>query len=277
MTSTMNRWVLFAAALAVTIVVLFPVYWMLMTAVMPISEIASRTPPLLPALGKMTLNAFYDVFERRPFLLWMTNSVFVAGVSAFLSLVISALAGYSLSRWNYGTQRAMGGVLMLSKLIPSSLLIIPLFIMFSTTGLMDSYMGLILANIATGVPLATWLMKNFFDRIPRELDQAATIDGCSRMGALWHVILPLSRPGLASTGIYLVLVSWSEFIFARTLVPSESKRVMTVGLQSFTNAYEVEWSMLMAAGTLTLVPIVILFVLLEPFLVSNQTKGAMAN
>jgi multiple sugar transport system permease protein len=277
MTATSNRWLLLALAIVVTVVVLFPVYWMLMTAVMPIHEIASRTPPLLPDFGKMTLDAFHEVFERRPFLLWMINSVGVAGVSAFLSLVISALAGYSLSRWNYTTQRAMGGVLMLSKLIPSSLLIIPLFIMFSTTGLMDSYPGLVLANIATGVPLATWLMKNFFDRIPRELDQAATIDGCSRMGALWYVILPLSRPGLASTGIYLVLVSWSEFIFARTLVPSESKRVMTVGLQSFTNAYEVEWSMLMAAGTLTLVPIVILFVLLEPFLVSNQTKGAMAN
>jgi multiple sugar transport system permease protein len=143
--------------------------------------------------------------------------------------------------------------------------------------LVDSLPGLVLAQIATGVPLATWLMKSFFDRIPRELDQAAMIDGCSGIGVLWHIVLPLVRPGIASTGIYLLLVSWSEFIFARTLVSSDEKRVITVGLQSFTDAYSVDWSTLMAAGTLSLIPIAILFVLLEPLLVSGHTRGAVAN
>lgn len=267
----------FAAAVLACAIVLFPVYWMVMTAIMPIADIASRNPPLLPSLDKASLDSFYEVLERRPFLLWTWNSLIVGVATAGISLVISVLAGYSLSRFAYATQKVMGGILLTSKLIPTSLLIIPLFIMFSTMNLVDSFPGLILAKIAIGVPLATWLMKNFFDRIPRELDQAAMIDGCSRLSTLWHVILPLIRPGIASTGIYLLLVSWSEFIFARTLISSDDKRVITVGLQSFTDAYSVDWSTLMAAGTLSLIPIAILFVLLEPLLVSGHTRGAMAN
>jgi multiple sugar transport system permease protein len=265
------------AALVVCVIVLFPVYWMVMTAIMPIADIASRNPPLLPAVGEASLDSFYAVFERRPFLLWTWNSLTVGCATAGISLVVSVLAGYSLSRWSYAAQRVLGGILFTSKLIPTSLLIIPLFIMFSTMRLVDSLPGLVLAQIATGVPLATWLMKSFFDRIPRELDQAAMIDGCSGIGVLWHIVLPLVRPGIASTGIYLLLVSWSEFIFARTLVSSDEKRVITVGLQSFTDAYSVDWSTLMAAGTLSLIPIAILFVLLEPLLVSGHTRGAVAN
>jgi len=267
----------FIAAVAVCIIVLFPVYWMVMTAIMPIAEIASRNPPLLPVPAQTSFASFYAVFERRPFLLWTWNSLTLGLATASISLLISMLAGYSLSRWSYATQRVMGGILLTSKLIPTSLLIIPLFIMFATMNLIDSFAGLILAKIAIGVPLATWLMKGFFDRIPRELDQAAMIDGCSRFSALWYVVLPLIRPGIASTAIYLLLVSWSEFIFARTLISSDEKRVITVGLQSFTDAYSVDWSTLMAAGTLSLIPIAILFVLLEPLLVSGHTRGAMAN
>ncbi len=149
--------------------------------------------------------------------------------------------------------------------------------MFNAIGLIDTYAGLVLANVATGVPLATWLMKGFFDRIPFEIEQAAMIDGCSRLGALRHVVLPLVRPGLASCAAYLVLVSWSEFVFGRTLMTSEEHRVLTVGLQSFAGEYQVDWQGLMAAGTLTLLPIVALFVLLEPWLVSGSTRGALAN
>jgi multiple sugar transport system permease protein len=275
--TSLGTFLRFLAAVGVCLIVLFPVYWMVMTAIMPIAEIASRNPPLLPVPEKTSMQSFYAVFERRPFLLWTWNSLTVGVATAAISLVISVLAGYSLSRWSYTTQRVMGGILLTSKLIPTSLLIIPLFIMFATMNMIDSFTGLILAKISIGVPLATWLMKSFLDRIPRELDQAAMIDGCSRVATLWHVILPLIRPGIASTGIYLLLVSWSEFIFARTLISSDEKRVITVGLQSFTDAYSVDWSTLMAAGTLSLIPLAILFVLMEPLLVSGHTRGALAN
>jgi multiple sugar transport system permease protein len=266
-----------ALLLAFTLATLFPIYWMVMTAVLPTEQILSRNPPLLPSLGDLSLAAFRKVFELRPFLLWLGNSLAVGLVSTAVSLVVALLAGYSLSRWRTWPQQLLGASLLFSKLIPASLIIIPLFIMFNLTGLMDTYLGLVLANMTIGVPLATWMMKGFFDRIPRELEQAAKIDGCSDLQALWHVIIPLTRPGLAACSIYLLIVSWSEFIFARTLMKSEEHRVLTVGLQSFVGEHVVDWATLMAAGTISLLPVMVLFVILEPFLVSGMTKGALAN
>lgn len=274
LTSRLGLWLALALLAGL---LLFPIYWMVMSALMPTSVILSRTPPLLPILGELSFASFVHVFANRPVLLWFTNSGLVAVASTSLSMAAATLAGYSLSRFTTRSQQAAGVMLLLSKLVPASLIIIPLFIMFNLIGLIDSFPGLILAHIAIGVPLATWLMKGFFDRIPRELEQAAMIDGCSQLQALWHVILPLTRPGLSACAIYLFIVSWSEFIFARTLMSNDDHRVLTVGLQSFVNEYVVDWSSLMAAGTISLLPVLVLFVLLEPFLVSGMTKGALAN
>ncbi len=266
-----------AFAVILAVVMLFPVYWMVMTALMPVADILSRNPPLLPHPARMSLDAFAAVLRRRPFLLWTANSLLVGLVSSGASLAAATLAGYALSRFPLRSVRLAGAALLLGKLAPPALVIIPLFIAFSVTGLIDSYTGLILAHVSTGVPLATWLMKGFFDRVPHEVEQAAMIDGCTRLGALWRVILPLVKPGLASSFAYLLLVSWSEFVFGRTLMTSPDHRVLTVGLQSFSGEYQVDWAGLMAAGTLTLIPIALLFVVLEPFLVSGAGKGALAN
>ncbi len=277
MSARVHSWLCLLAAICSTVVLLFPIYWMVMTAVMPTTDILSRNPPLVPDVSRVSFEAFATVVQRRPFLQWTANSLLVGVASAAISLFAATLAGYSLSRWWFRGVRAVGSALLLGKLAPPSLIIIPLFIMFNTVGLIDSYTGLILANVATGVPLATWLMKGFFDRIPFEIEQAAMIDGCSRLGALRQVVLPLVQPGLASCAVYLLLVSWSEFVFGRTLMTTENHRVLTVGLQSFAGEYQVDWQQLMAAGTLTLVPIIVLFVLLEPWLVSGSTRGALAN
>ena len=162
-------------------------------------------------------------------------------------------------------------------MLPASLIVIPFFIAFSTFGLIDSRWGLILANAAVGVPFATWLMKGFFDGIPREIELAAMLDGCNGAQAVWYVVLPLARPGLAASGIYLAIVTWSDFVFARTLVTSPDLWVLNVGMQSFLGEYLVDWSSLMAVGIISLAPVFVLFLLLEPFLVSGMTQGAVAN
>lgn len=258
------------------IVTLFPFYWMVMTAIMPTDAILSRNPSLLPDLSRVRFDAFVQVFENRPFFTWIMNSLIVATASTFLSLFVSTLAGYSLSRFSSPPQQALGAALLVSKLIPASLILIPLFIIYTSTGLFNSLFGIVLANMTIGVPLATWLMKGFFDRIPRELEQAAMIDGASQLQALRMVILPLAKPGLAASTVYLVLTSWSEFIFARTLVDQPDRQVLTVGMQSFVGEQMVDWSMLMAAGTISVLPAIVLFIFLEPFLVSGMTKGALA-
>lgn len=268
-------WWLITAAFGV--IVLFPIYWMIITAVMPSEVVLSTSPPLLPRLADMSLAAFRTVFSIHPLLTWITNSIGVGLASTALSLVVATFAGYSLSRWNFLPQQVLGAMLLFTKLIPATLIIIPLYIIFNLAGMLDTYVGLILAHMTIGVPLATWLMKGFFDRVPRELEQAAMIDGCSHLQALRWVILPLTVPGLSACTIYLLIVSWSEFIFARTLMKSDSHYMLTVGLQSFVGEHEVDWPGLMAAGTISLLPVMVLFVLLEPFLVSGLTKGALAN
>lgn len=274
---TRRQWVVVGLLSLVTVVVLFPVYWMVMTAIMPTSAILSRNPPLLPDPALVSFAGFAEAWQRRPLGLWILNSVLVSGAATVLSLVIATLAGYSLSRWSYRPQQLFGASLLLSKLIPNALIIIPIFMVYGLLGLADSFAGLVVAHLAVGVPLATWLMKGFFDRIPRELELAAMIDGCSELTALWYVVLPLARPGLTAAGVYLVIVGWSEFVFARTLMSSGDRMLLTVGLQSFVGEYVVDWSTLMAAGTISLTPILALFLVMERFLASGMTKGALAN
>jgi len=262
-------------AVLLVAIVLFPVYWMLVTSVLPSSIVLSRRPPLLPPLDAVSFAAYAEVFHRRPVLAWMTNSAMVVAGSTVVSLTVATLAGYSLSRFHTPAQRVAAATLLLSKMLPGSLVVVPFFVMFTTLHLTDSLAGLILANVSVGVPFATWMMKGFFDTLPRELEQAAKIDGCNELQALWFVILPLARPGLAACGIYLAIVAWSEFVFARTLVTKPANWLVTVGLQSFVGEYLVEWPALMAAGIVSLLPMFVLFVLLEPFLVSGLTSGAV--
>ncbi len=253
---------------------LFPLYWMLVTAVMPTSLVLAREPSLVPSLADMSARAFVAAFDRKPLATWLANSLLVTVGATAISLVIAALAGYSLSRFRTRAQEITGLALLLTKMLPGSLIVIPFFIMAATFGLIDSLWALMFANAAVGVPFATWLLKGFFDGIPRDLEHAAMIDGCSHLSAFVYVIVPLARPGLAACAIYLAILSWSDFVFARTLINDQSHWTITTGLVSFIGEHGIDWSELMAAGAMSMVPMVVLFLVLEPFLVSGMTTGS---
>ena len=271
---TQRRFGLTIGVALLTAFLLFPLYWMVVTAVLPTSQVLAREPALVPTLTDTSLRAFRAAFERRPLGTWIWNSVVVTLGATVISLVIAALAGYSLSRFRTRAQEITGLTLLLTKMLPGSLIVIPFFIMASTFHLIDSLVALMLANAAVGVPFATWLLKGFFDGIPRDLEQAAMIDGCGHMTAFLYVIVPLARPGLAACAIYLAIVTWSDFVFARTLINDPLRWTVTTGLVSFVGEHAVDWPALMAAGALTMLPMAILFVLLEPFLVSGMTAGS---
>jgi len=256
------------------LVFLFPFYWMLVTAVLPTSQVLAREPTLVPSLADISFRAFAVAFERKPLATWLTNSLLVTLGATTISLVISALAGYSLSRFRTRAQELTGLTLLLTKMLPGSLIVIPFFIMASTFHLIDSLWALMLANAAVGVPFATWLLKGFFDGIPRDLEQAAMIDGCGHLTAFLYIIIPLARPGLAACAIYLAILSWSDFVFAKTLINDQTRWTITTGMVSFIGEHGIEWSALMAAGAISMVPMIVLFVLLEPFLVSGMTSGS---
>lgn len=263
------------AALIAMLIVLLPIYWMVVTSLLPQARVLVPNPPLFPPLGALTLRAYADVIHGRPVLLWLLNTVLVTFGAVLISMVVSVLAGYSLSRYRTRAQQSAGLVLLFTKLLPPILLMVPFFVMFSTFGLIDSLWALMLADASVGVPFATWMIKGFFDGIPRELEQAAMIDGCSELGALWRVVLPLARPGIAACTVYTGIVTWADFVFARTLVTRPEHWLVTVGLTSFIGEHQVGWTMFMAAGSLSLLPVLVLFLLLEPFLVSGMTQGAV--
>jgi multiple sugar transport system permease protein len=270
-------YLLLAIALACLAVVLFPFYWIVITSILPTEIVLSRNPPLFPPLGEITFAAYPEVFARKPMLTWIANSIQITAGTLAITISTGAMAGYSLSRFRTKAQQAMGFGLLASKMLPGSLIIIPFFILFSKAGLIESKLGVILANSAVAVPFATWLLKGFFDAIPRELEQAAMIDGCNEWQAFRHIVLPLARPGLAAASAYIAIVTWADLVFARTLNSKPENWVVTVGLQSFTGEYLVEWAALMAAATVSLLPMLVLFLLLEPFLVKGSTQGSLAN
>jgi len=255
--------------------ILFPLYWMLVSAMLPSELVLTRTPPLFPDPRQLTFDAFEAVLLRRPLLTWVTNSALVAFGSVAISLVAATLAGYSLSRFRSAAQEVAGLTLLVGKMLPGSLVVIPLFIMAATFHLIDSRFALMLANASVGVPFATWMMKGFFDGIPKDLDAAARVDGCGRLGVLWHVILPIARPGIGACSIYLFIVSWADFVFVRTLVNKPNLWTVTVGLASFMGEHSVDWPQLMAAGTLSTIPMLILFLVFEPFLLEGMVSGAV--
>ena len=271
------RLALCAAALVAAAVLLFPLYWILLTSVLPTRVILSRTPPLLPPLGEITLAAYPFVFARKPLLTWLANSATVTAGTMALTLVVSSLAGYSLSRFRTAAQETLGFALLASKMLPSSLIVIPFFILFTAAGLIETRTGLIIANSAAATPFATWLLKGFFDAIPRELEQAAMIDGCDELQAFRRVVLPLARPGLAASAAYVAIVAWADLIFARTLTSRPEHWLVTVGLQSFMGEYLVDWPALMAAATVSVLPMLALFFVIEPHLVRGMSRGALAN
>ena len=261
-------------AVLAAVVVLFPVYWMLVTAIMPIAALLVRDPPLFPDLRQATVDAFRFVLVSRPFLLWFANSAAVALGTVGLSLVVAVPAAYSLSRRRTAVQEGLGLGLLLSKMLPGSLVAIPFFVMASRAGLLDSRVALVLANTSVGVPFAAWMMRGFFDGIPKEIEAAARIDGCTRFQAFALVVLPLARPGIAACAAYLFIVAWADFVFVRTLVNDPQVWTISAGLVSFFGEYNVNWPALMAAGIISLAPVWLMFVLLEPLLVSGMTAGS---
>ncbi|GAA1365429.1 carbohydrate ABC transporter permease [Arthrobacter rhombi] len=264
-----------AIALVTAAILLFPLYWMVMTSIVPSRTLLTENPPLLPPLDTASLDAYASVIQGRPILTWLGNSALSTVGAAIISTIVSVLGGYSLSRFRSRGQQAMGFTLLFSRMLPGTLLIIPIFVLFSSIGLSNNLWSVVLVNVAATVPFTTWLMRGFIDSVPVEIEQAAMIDGCSRLRALWHVVLPVLLPGLAATFTYASILTWGDFLFARTLMSNPDGWTITVGIASFIGEFSVDWSGLMAVGLMSTIPMVILFIFLEPFLARGMTAGSV--
>lgn len=267
------------AALYLTVVttcavLVFPVYWMFNTSVAPSTQLRTYPPQFLQSNPQF--NSYITVLTERPLLIWLRNSTIIALAATLLSVSVSVLAGYSLSRFSVLGSQAMGIFVLTSRMLPGTLLVIPLFIFFRQLGLINDARSVIIAHATFIIPFATWMLKGYFDSIPKELEEAAMVDGCNPLTALFRVILPVAAPGLAATVLYGFILSWNDFLFARTFLTSQTTWTVTVGLSSMagSEAQLTPWNQIMAASLLACVPVVLAYLFLERYLVGGLTAGA---
>ena len=266
-----RRWHWLVLAIALTALLLFPLYWMLVSSVDSISSLFSVNLSLLPNFGD--LGSYAEIFRNYQVGLWLVNSLVITAGSAALSIAVAVPAGYSLSRMKIGGDVA-GVIMLFTRVIPGTLLVLPFFIMFSRVNLLNTLLSVIIANTSLIVPLAAWIMKGFFDRVPVDIEEAAAIDGCGLWRTFLLVAVPLVKPGIGATGIYAIVLAWSDYLFPKTLLLSPSHWTLSVGAVSLIGEHTVDWNGLMAMVTIGVLPMVLAFAVLEPYLVSGLTAGA---
>lgn len=270
---TATRTLLYLLVIGTLVVLLFPIYWMFVTSVRPDNTLLSYPPKFVPTDGSFA--AYARVLSETPIFRWFLNSALVTAVTIAVAVPVSSLAGYAISRFRYVGVRETGYFLLVARMLPSSLLIIPLYFIFARLGLVNNYLALVIANTTFVVPFGTWMMKGFFDSIPTELEDAAMIDGASAITALLRVVVPLSLPGLAATTTYCAILTWGEFIFATTLLSGEMRWTGPIGIASFIQQYLIQWNDIMAASLVFVLPVIVLFAFLERYLVQGLAAGGV--
>lgn len=262
------------AALALYVAfALFPLYWLVKVSVTPDDLLYSEGVRLWPS---RTTGAHYvAVLRHTAFPLYFRNSLVVSATTAVLATLTAAAAGYGFSRFRFRGRLLLAGVLLVTQMFPLVMIVAPIFRLLSPLGLTNSLAGLVIVYTAFNVPFATFLMQSFFDAVPRELEEAALLDGATRLRALATIVVPLTLPGLAATLGFVFLAAWSELLFALMLNSSSDASTFPVGLLSFVSKFSVDFGQMMAAGVLALLPACVLFALVQRHLVRGMTAGAV--
>lgn len=264
------RWVLLLLSLSL---VLFPFYWMINTSLKPASEIFLSPPTFFSS--NWSLDAYISVLTERPFARYFFNSLVVTLGTTVLSVTLAAFAAYGFTRFFPRGATPFVVFLLFTKMLPETLLIIPYFQLMSSVGLLNSYIALILAYSSFALPFSVWMLIGFFRSIPRDIDEAAKIDGASYLQTFFLVILPLARPGLVAVALFTFLIAWNSYLWALVLTTDASMHVLSVGVANMVGEYRVEWNQLMAAAVIAAAPVMLLFSFLEKHLVNAITSGAV--
>jgi multiple sugar transport system permease protein len=254
---------------------LFPFWWMLMTSIKPDAELYdARQSPLWV---KAATGAHYrDLFTQLPFLTWIGNSLLVSGTATLLSLAIGTLAGYSLARLKFRGATTLGTIIFIAYLVPTTMLFLPLAFVVRWLGLYNTPWALIATYPTFLVPFCSWFLMGYFKTIPREIEECAIIDGCSRAQTLVRIVLPLATPGILSAGIFAFTFSWNEFIYALTFVQAPAYKTIPVGVVGQLSTGDVLfWGKLMAAAVLGSVPIALIYSALSGHFAAGLTTGAV--
>src|SRR6516162_7668745 len=267
-----RKWLLLVLGLVIVLVVDFPILTIVSNSFRTTETIISSRS-ILPT--QPTLANYEYINTRTHVWTFLLNSLIVAFAACSLAIVLAALAGFAMSRFQTRILGPYNQSLLVVQMFPLILAIIPLFILFRNLNMVNNFIPVILVYAVTQLPFATWMLRSYFDSIPRELDEAARVDGCSRLRGFIQIILPLTLPGIAAVAIFSFLFSYNEFFISSVFLRDETRMTMPVGIQSFMQQYSTDWGSLMASATLGMVPTLILFFFIQKYMVAGATAGAV--
>ena len=256
-------------------VVYIPIFWMISTSFKSNGEVFKWPPTLIP------INPVLDSYKRlfvpeNRYFLFFRNSLVVSVVATITTIIAATFAGYGLSRFKFRAKPLILVYFLMTQIFPFSLVLLTLYLFYTKLGLINTYFGLVLTFTGLSLAFSIWMLKNYCDTIPMELEEAASIDGCSRIGALVRIIMPIIAPGVIATGIFVFITSWNEYLFAYTLTTTEAVRTLPPGLAlSYMNFMKITWNGLMAASVVASLPSVVIFAILQKWFIKGLAAGAV--
>src|SRR5690348_6943122 len=259
-----------AVMILTVIICLFPLVIIISTSFKTPNDVFDlKILPTHPTLSN------YQYVLSGDFLTWLGNSLKIGAMTTIVGLAFSAPAAYAVSRWRFIGKQGLLVMFLVTQMFPAVLLIVPLYILFAQLNLLDNIFGLVIAYATTALPFSVWMLKNFFDTVPKELDEASRVDGLGPFRTFWRIILPLTIPGVAVVGFFNFMTSWNEFMMAFTFLSSNANLTLPVGIQHFVNVFNVQWQYLTAAAVMMTIPVLLLFFWAQRYLISGLTGGSV--
>ncbi|MDD9266297.1 carbohydrate ABC transporter permease [Paenibacillus sp. GCM10023248] len=253
---------------------IFPLYWMFVTSFKDNSVLFQIPPEWVPS--KPVMSHYVKLLSDNVFLIYYRNSLLVSGSTTLVTLLFAMFAGYGFSRFHFKFKNAIMFSLLSTQMLPVVSLLIALYAMYKSYGLLNTHLGLIIALTTASLPFSIWMIKVFFDNIPHSLEEAAKIDGCSRFGILFRIIFPLSKPGIFSVGIYTFILSWDDLLYSLTLINKDHLRTLNPGISiRYMGEVAYDWANIMTVCVTATIPIVILFLFFQKYMVAGLTAGAV--
>jgi ABC-type glycerol-3-phosphate transport system permease component len=264
---------LYFASIVLCLFALAPILWDLSTSLKPDGLIFIQPPQWIPR--EISFEHYLEVLKNPNMIRYFINSFIVASASTIIALVIGVLGAYGFSRFKFPGNKTLMVSVMLTRLLPRVSLIVPFFITLQKLRLYNTRAGLVLVFLVITLPLSIWMLKGFFDSIPYEMEEAARVDGCSPLGILFRIDIPILLPAIASVGMYIFITAWNEFLYSLTMTKGNALRTISVGLAFYIDEYEIRWGSLMAASILMSVPAITVFSLFNKFLIKGLGEGAV--
>jgi multiple sugar transport system permease protein len=265
--------VTYVVMIGLALVCVFPIIWTFLTSVKVETDIVTREMVYLPT--RLTFESYVKLWYQSSYPTLVLNSLVVTTLTVLICLATGTIASYAFSRFQFRGRTQLMLAYLVVRMFPAVLMIIPLFVVMRQVGLLDKTAGLAVAYTSFLLPLFVWMLKGFFDAAPRELESAARIDGATRIGAMFRIVIPIARNGLVATCVFVAIAAWNEYLFALMLTTSQGSRTWPVGLQLMVGEFQLPWGMLAAGGMISIAPVIVLFALVQRVMVAGITAGAI--